>query len=320
MSDNNPELNDVTLEDFEKDFYNRPDPELPLEPEPDPEDVLEEETLEDDSLANEETPEDEPEDNPEPPKKKTFQDRIDELTAARREAERQAAELKARLDALEADKVKPEVKQEPAPEAKTAPDPNELNPDGEAKYPLGEFDPAFVRDLVNYENDQKWAQYKEQLEREAVEKEMAKQAAEAQTALSNEWNQKLEAVQEALPDIREKGARLVEEFATLEPAHGEYLATAIMKLPNGPEVLYYLADNPEVAKKIAYSDPLTAAIELGVLNAQYQDTAKSERRVKVSDAPPPPPVRTRGASGRFSVPGDTDDLDAFEKVFLSKGR
>lgn len=320
MSDNNPELNDVTLEDFEKDFYNRPDPELPLEPEPDPEDVLEEETLEDDSLANEETPEDEPEDNPEPPKKKSFQDRIDELTAARREAERQAAELKARLDALEVDKAKPEVKQEPAPEAKTAPDPNELNPDGEAKYPLGEFDPAFVRDLVNYENDQKWAQYKEQLEREAVEKEMAKQAAEAQTALSNEWNQKLEAVQEALPDIREKGARLVEEFATLEPAHGEYLATAIMKLPNGPEVLYYLADNPEVAKKIAYSDPLTAAIELGVLNAQYQDTAKSERRVKVSDAPPPPPVRTRGASGRFSVPGDTDDLDAFEKVFLSKGR
>lgn len=317
MSDNN-ELNDTTLEDFEKEFYPKTaepvQEELPLEPED-----VEDENLEDDSLANEDDLEtDEPEDTPEPPKKKTFQDRIDELTAARREAERQAAELKARLDAIEAEKAKSEVKQEDAPDAKTAPDPNELKPDGEAKYPLGEFDPAFVRDLVNYENDQKWAQYREQLEREAAEKEMAQRAANAQTALSNEWNQKLEAVQEALPDIREKGARLVEEFATLEPAHGEYLATAIMKLPNGPEVLYYLADNPDVAKKIAYSDPLTAAVELGVLNAQYQNVAKSEKRVKVSDAPPPPPVRTRGASGRFSVPGDTDDLDAFEKTYFSR--
>ena len=309
MTDKTVDLDD--LDAFEKALYGTENPEE-LNPEGE---ELEEDELEDDSLATEDTDEDEPEDDDPPakPKKNGFQERIDELTAARREAERDAAELRRRLDELEAANKPKEDKPSPAqPTQKTeGPSPDDVDENGDAKYALGEFDPAYLRDLVRYEN----AKEREEFFKQQEALKAQETAARAQQALTEEWNGKLEAVQETLPDIREKGAKLVEAFADLDPGYGEYLATAIMKLPHGPEVLYYLSDNIAEAKKLASQDPITAVIELGALSARYTDEAKPEKKVKITDAPPPPQARVRGAGGKFTVPDDTDDLEAFEKKF-----
>lgn len=312
MTDNTVDLDD--LDAFEKAMYGT-DAKEPVE------DVVDDEDneLEDDSLATDETDledDQDKDDDPTPevkPKKNGFQERIDELTAARREAERDAAELRRRLDELEAANKPKEDKPSPAqPTQKTeGPSPDDVDENGNAKYALGEFDPAYLRDLVRYEN----AKEREEFARVQEERQIQEANARSQQALATEWNQKLEAVQETLPDIREKGAKLVEAFADLDPGYGEYLATAIMKLPHGPEVLYYLSDNIAEAKKLASQDPITAVIELGALSARYTDEAKPEKKVKITDAPPPPQARVRGAGGKFTVPDDTDDLEAFEKKF-----
>ena len=309
MTDKTVDLDD--LDAFDKALYGTENPEE-LNPEGE---ELEEDELEDDSLATEDTDEDEPEDDDPPakPKKNGFQERIDELTAARREAERDAAELRRRLDELEAANKPKEDKPSPAqPTQKTeGPSPDDVDENGDAKYVLGEFDPAYLRDLVRYEN----AKEREEFFKQQEALKAQETAARAQQALTEEWNGKLEAVQETLPDIREKGAKLVEAFADLDPGHGEYLATAIMRLPHGPEVLYYLSDNIDEAKKLASQDPLMAAIRLGEMSARYSDEVKPEKKVRVTDAPPPPQARVRGAGGKFTVPDDTDDLEAFEKKF-----
>ena len=313
MTDKTIDMDD--LDAFEKALYGNQE-----DPDPEDQEDLEDsnDDIEDDSLAPEDDDEDDVEDDDPPakPKKSGYQERIDELTAARREAERKAAEeagrraeLERRLADLEKaakpkEELTPVVNQE-------GPRPEDVDNNGNQKYPLGEFDPAFIRDLVRHENElERAAFYREQEATRAREI-----AASEQNVLSQEWNGKLEAVQETLPDIREKGAKLVEAFADLDQGHAEYLATAIMRLPHGPEVLYYLSDNIDEAKRLASKDPLMAAIELGAMSARYTDEARPEKKVKVTDAPPPPQARVRGSGGKFTVPDDTDDLEAFEKKF-----
>lgn len=320
MTDNSA-IDTEDLDAFSKDFFGQTsDVEDVKGPETN-EEVDDDADLEDDSLANEDDSEDtEDDDPPAKSKKKSFQERIDEIVAdkhaekrAREAAEARAADIERKLQELEA-KLSKEVPV--AAEAEDlGPTPNDLDPSGNEKYPLGEFDPAYIRDLVKYENEKERQEFRKEFEKQQQELREQEETRKVQETLSNEWNQKLAAVEETLPDIREKGANLVEAFATLDQGHAEYLATAIMKLPNGPEVLYYLSDNIIEAKAIASKDPITAVIELGTLSARFSTPAKTEKKLRVSDAPEPPQVRTRGAGGKFTVPDDTDDLEAFERKF-----
>ena len=89
-----------------------------------------------------------------------------------------------------------------------------------------------------------------------------------------------------------------------------------MSLEHGPEVLYYLSDNLDEARKIVQSGSVRATLSLGELNAQFK--GKQKQQVKVSKAPEPPETRLRGSTGKFAVSPDTDDLTAFEQSFFKK--
>ena len=58
-------------------------------------------------------------------------------------------------------------------------------------------------------------------------------------------------------------------------------------MENGPEVLYYLAKNPDLSDEIAHLPPLTAARELGRIEAKLQSQAKSGEKVSKAPAPAP---------------------------------
>lgn len=277
--------------------------------------AIEDDIPEEDTLAPEDTEAEEEDDvedvKPEPKKKKSAQERINELTRERREAERREAELIKRLENLES-----KGKTEPTAvvtEAK-APTPDDVDAEGNPKYPLGEFDPGFARDNVKFI----LAEERKQMEAEAAIKQ--RQAAEQQEfeKISSAWAQKIENIEERLPDFAEKGAELQEAFIDIDPVHGDYLASTIMSLEYGPEVLYYLAENLDVAEKIIKMNPVAATIQLGRLETQF--IPKKESKPKVSNASEPPPVTTRGTGSKSQVPVDSldTDLDSFADVFFKK--
>lgn len=270
-------------------------------------------------VATEDEPEDTEEDEaPEPQtkkNKKTFQERMDEVTREKYEALRRADALEARLQALEA-KPTLEVKAEPKDET-SGPTPDDLQEDGTPKYPLGEFDPKFNADLTRFNYQQIRAEEKAQEAAEAQKNEME----QTQTLIQQNWAEKLTAVTEEIPDFLEKGQELESTFSDLEPAYGHYLATAIMTMEEGPKVLYYLSNNLEEAQKIVNLGPTQATIALGRLEARFvKETEDGNNRatIKVSQAPAPPPSATRGMKGNASIPDDTDDLDAFADKFFKK--
>lgn len=284
-------------------------------------------THEDDTLADEDDSTEEAEGD-EPPaepkqKKNRLQERIDELTAGRREAERaeaaaraEIAELKARLDKLAPVEA-------PAPAAKTnngEPTPDDKNPDGTDKYPLGDFDPQYIRDLTKFAQAEAW----EQLRQSEAAKEEQKEIARAQAALQQEWNTKLEPAQERYPDFRERSEEMITHFESkIDPAYGEYLTARIMEMDYGPDVLYYLANNMDEAISIVNSGPAKATLALGRIEAKFIGAAEEKQtaRPKVSKAPPPPAHINKGSAiARTEVPADTEDLEAFSSQFFKKRR
>lgn len=291
----------------------------------------EEETVEEDNEDDEEEVpvgdelEDEPEEDVpvEPVKPKSrFQERIDQLTERARIAEDKAAaevaDLKRKLDEVLAAKAEP-AKVPVAPTQKVDPNeprPDEVNEDGEDKYPLGEFDPAFIRDLTRYS-------FKRELEDEraaTTAKAEQQKLADERTRLETEWSGKLETAKEKYPDLIEKNVTLLDTFKDLDPAYGDYLANTIMSMEYGPDVLYHLATNTAEARAIVNAGAAKATMLLGRLEARYllQDDDKQEQRMKVSKAPAPPGRVNKGTAVFKDIAADTDDLDAFANALYNR--
>lgn len=304
------------IEDEEDVIENRDDAPA-TEDEDEPED---ESGDEGDEPEDEDEDEDDEEDEPAPkPKgKKNFQTRINELTAAKREAERREAELLRRLEALEAQK---EVKQEkPALRdvlPTDAPDPDASDDDGEPIYPLGEFDPKYIRDLTKFTIAAETKAARE------AEQQKAEQAA-VQAALAevnDKWMERLDQFEEEVPSIRDDIADMADVFQDIPEAYGEYLATTIMSSDVGPQIMHYFSQNIGEAQKIVAAGPAAATLAIGRLEAKFlkdEPVGEPKRNKVVSKAPEPPKTRSRGSGGSFSVAPDTNDLDAFEREFFKK--
>ena len=273
------------------------------------EDIDADDDIADDSSATEEeleTPEEKPKG------KKTAQDRIDELTKARREAEREADKWKAIAEERERSqgkKEEPEAK-ETTPETKA----EVPNPSDKDKYPLGDLDPQYQADMLDYKLEQRISQLNS--ERETQEKQRAEQARAA--GLQAEWEGKLEAAQESYGDFRETVQSLESAFAGVDPQHGQFIAETVMGMEKGTDVLYHLAKNPETVRALIDSSPVNAALALGRLEATFATDEAPKAMVRKTKAPTPPASVNKGNAPRLSVKPDTDDLDAFEDVFFNK--
>lgn len=327
MTDDNSNLVDMENFDTFKDSFFNPDKAEPAKTE----DVKDENTETDEELKengedgpateeNEETDKDEDKES-KPKGKKSFQERINEVYAEAKAAERERdalrrelAEIKSRLE----DKPKTEEKTVAEQLPPEAPQPDALDKDGNPVYPLGEYDPQFIKDLTKFTIAEERKALKEAEEREAAE---AKVKA-AQDAISQTWLENVEKAEEELPDLREKIGSLTTAFEGIEPAYGEFLAMTIMASEVGPQIMYYLSQNIGEAQKIVASGPAAATRAIGRLEARFEKPMQEEKRnkAKVSDAPVPPEARTRGAGGQFAVAPDTRDLAAFRREFFKDSK
>ena len=270
--------------------------------------VDEDSTDEADGLEEEET-------KPKPKKVNRVQERINQLVTERETEKREKLELKRRLEALEnGDKKVESAKPVPQVYVQTdGPDPDAKNEDGSDTYPLGEFDPKYIRDMARHTIEQEWTARKEQEEQEKAQQEH--QA--ARDMLQDKWQENLAPVMEQHDDYMEKTVELENTFQGLDPKYSDYIVQTIKSLDHGPEVLYYFANNLDEAKRFVNMGPLNATLALGEINAMFKGNTRKE--AKVSKAPPPPQAN-KGAKMRTSVPSDTDDLDAFAKLLFNKTR
>ncbi len=253
----------------------------------------------------------------EPKKRRSVQERINEITREKYEAERRELETLRQLAELknEVAQLRNPQKEEKAASADDTPDPEARNEDGEPKYPLGEFDPGYIRDLTRHTLRQ------EQAAAEAYRKEAEAKAAQeaSRTADQQVFTEKFTEVEKEIPDLRSRVLKLDPIMSGVEPAYNQYLVDIVRKLENGPRVLAYLADNPETAQKIVKSGAAAATIALGRLDFQVSKSKKQEAR-KVTAAPEPPVRTPKGSAGSVAVSPDTDNLDDFSRIFFKKKR
>lgn len=254
--------------------------------------------------------------------KSQYQERINELTRARRDAERREAALIARLDALETkDKPVQDSPQE-SPLDRLPPDapkPDAVDAKGNPKYALGEYDPQYIFDLTVFAGKHAADEIEQTRARADAERHLEAQ----RNGIRNEWAQKLDAAEEEIPEIREHISELVDAFQAVDPGYGEYLATLIMTSDTGPAIMEYLSQNIGEAQKIVASGPTAATLAIGRLEAKLQNTitrpnGEEKRNKKPSDAPRPPTAINRGTKGGSAkVRPDTTDLAAFKRDFFS---
>lgn len=329
MSDSNTPVDiqiDDDLDAFTADFFGQNDAqETPASVTGDEEDNTEVDALEptvtndDDAVETEDEVDAETAPVVEKPKTPT-QKRIDEVVGKQREAERQLATEKSAREALEArvaELLAQNVKAAPVGEAEDiGPMPSDVNPDGSDKYALGEFDPEYIRDLIKYENNRDRAEYEAQSRQRADLADMAAQKA----AIEDNWKEKIGPAKERYPDFDEVSQHLVASFEGLDQAYGEYLVATLQSMDFGPDVLYYLAQNPDEANKIVASGPNKATIALGRIEAKYAiaEAEKVVAKPRVSNAPPVPPQNKGTHAAVTEVPDDTDDLEAFTAKLFKK--
>ena len=245
-------------------------------------------------------------------RKQTAQERINELTRARHEAEREVAAVKARNAELEKG-TEDSSKDDKETEDVGLPTPDTKNEDGTDKYPLGEFDPAFIRDLTRATiNQEKEASRIEQEERQKTE-----ELDRAQAKVQEVWVEEVQHASEKYDDFQDSVANLEDTFKSVDQQYSQYLADTIMSSDYGTEVLYYLSQNMDEAQAIVDAGATKATLAIGRIEANFANQSeKAPTAKKVTKAKAPPVKRSRGSNSSSGIASDTDDLDAFEKTFF----
>lgn len=241
-----------------------------------------------------------PEPTEEAPKpKRTAEDRIKQLARERNEERERVRQLEERLARLETGNRTPEL----APANENGP--QEPDP---TQYEYGSLDDKYIRDMIDFRASQQIAAHLAQRQQEAV--------IEAQTVAKMDQAKSIVDKGKAEFDDFEEvvwNGGMRQDYQLAEPTF-----EALTEADNPAAIIYALASDPDEAARVAGMSPVQQAKYVFAKDAEL--SAAKTPKPRAPSAPPPPGQQVRGASGRFTTPGDTDDLDAFEKEFFKKKR
>jgi len=208
--------------------------------------------------------------------------RFSEITKQREEAraeaqrEREARlELEKRLAALE----QPKAAQQPIVE-QGEPEPSQ-------------FQDAFeyAKALADYRVEAKFAQI------EAAKAE--ERASQERQKVFDTWATKVAAAKAELPDFDDMVA------SASDVVIPDHIRDAMLESDVGPKILYYLAENTDVAKKMSELPPGQALREIGKLEARFE--VKPETKPTVARSKAPEPIKPiKASSGAADVPLSSD--------------
>ena len=211
--------------------------------------------------------------------------RFSEITKQREEARKEAQQEREARQALEARLAALEKQGQP----------QKANPVDEKPQP-SQFSDAFeyAEALAEYTADQRIANMK----REEAE---AKQAEERQKVIS-QWTSKVQAAKASLPDFDDI-------VASSDVVVNDDIRDAILESDVGPQILYHLAENDEVARKIAGLSPKAALREIGKLEARFEAKPEAEKTAPIVRSKAPAPIQPiRGGKNTPDVPMGSDGV------------
>jgi hypothetical protein len=238
-----------------------------------PEPVAEEEQSEPKEAEKEANQEGERKQNPK------LEKRFSEITKQREEArqdaqrERQArVDLEQRLAALEQQRQPQQqsyIDQEPQP--------SQFADAFEYAKALAEFS----TEKALAERDRQVAQAREQ---------------EAQQKIIQSWAQKVQEAKAEMPDFDDL-------VASSDVVVNNAVRDAILESDVGPKILYHLAENNDLAKRIASLSPNAALREIGRLEAKFEVKPETKQTAPVVRSKAPAPIQPiRGGQGQPDVP------------------
>lgn len=225
----------------------------------------------------------EPGDAPAQPRRKrpTLQDRIDELTKARYDAEREREYWRAQALVLQQHQQKPTAEPDQAPAAHAAAGAEDVEPTLESC------------DFDQVEFTRKWYEWRRRQD-EKVAQQQQRQAV---------FQEKVSAFRAEHPDYDQVACNPALPIT-------QTMADVILETEDPPAVAYYLGKNPTEAAAIAQMTPVQIARAIGRIEAKL--SAPTTAPQPAQPAPPktaskaPPPVTT--LSGAPSTPKSYEDM------------
>lgn len=202
--------------------------------------------------------------------------RFSEITKQREEARKEAqSERQARLE-LEQRLVAMQQQQQPQQVVQydAEPQPSQFSDAFEYAKALAEFS----TEKALAERDRQVAMAREQ---------------EAQQRIIQSWAQKVQAAKAEMPDFDDL-------VASSDVVVNNAVRDAILESDVGPKILYHLAENNDLARKIASLNPNAALREIGKLEAKFEKTEQTDPVVRSKAPAPIQPIR--GGQGRADVP------------------
>ena len=230
-----------------------------------------------------------PEEKKEDPIPKGVQKRIDRAVREKYEAQAEAKMLKERLDRIEQN-IQERV----------------AKPIDNSEPRIDNFDDfdAYVAAKAEWIASKKINETLNERERRSAEE----RAAAAHYQAVDGWNQRLEKATAELPDFKEV-------IESSDVPMSDFMRDAIVESDLGPKVAYWLANNPEEAKKIASMSPLATVKAIGRIEERLESQAKAPKKPTAA----PEPLKPVG--GKASVqkdPGQMSDAEYLE--WRKKGR
>jgi hypothetical protein len=238
-----------------------------------PEPVAEEEQSEPKEAEKEANQEGERKQNPK------LEKRFSEITKQREEARQEAQrERQARVD-LEQRLAALEQQRQPQQQSyiDQEPQPSQFADAFEYAKALAEFS----TEKALAERDRQVAQAREQ---------------EAQQKIIQSWAQKVQDAKAELPDFDDL-------VAASDVVVNNAVRDAILESDVGPRILYHLAENNDLAKKIASLSPNAALREIGRLEAKFEVKPDTKQTAPVVRSKAPAPIQPiRGGQGQPDIP------------------
>ena len=231
------------------------------------------------------TTDDQKERKPNPKLERRFSEITKQREAAREEArlEREQRErLETRVKELEG-RVNPQA-QAPQDDVGEEPTPDQFSDMYE-----------YAKALAEYTADKKMAERDQQ--------DLNRKAAAEQEVKFKAWADRVNAAKSNLPDFDDM-------VQSSEVRVSDPVRDAIIESEHGPQILYYLAENTEIAQKLAGMSLVSAVREIGKIEARYERDAKAtvpDVKPVVGKSKAPAPISPlRGALNTVDAGLDAD--------------
>ena len=203
--------------------------------------------------------------------------RFSEITKQREEARKEAQQERQAREALEARLAV--LERQPAPQA----------PKVDEEPQPSQFNDAFeyAKALAEYTADQRIGE----MRRQDAE---AKEAQERQKVIET-WASKVQAAKASMPDFDDI-------VASSDVVVNDDIRDAILESDVGPQILYHLAENDDVAKRIAGLSPKQALREIGKLEARFEVKETKPEPTPITRSKAPAPINPLRGSNPADVP------------------